>query len=228
MNQVKLTNFLLVLIVFLLIGLMSYLVLNKTSLEVSSIPTKSIVNTEIPAAIVTPVVSSESATVVTIPALDDQAEDKNLFINSQQGLQFVLPSGYSVNSNTYGVTDPAKAESFFFRRITTNYDGVPLLDVSANHELAGGQTFAQFVQSIYDLNKSKNYVTTVLTKTNKEDAISYEFGLQNGYIDAIGSKTIDSIGGKVVFIYKGGKIFKFLQTGNDINLDSILKGVKLK
>ncbi len=153
---------------------------------------------------------------------------KNTFLSSFYNLEFTLPAGYFVESNQYGVTDAVRAESFFFRKESSNYGSVPVLDVSADLKLSSGQTLQQLAKSIYNMNKSKGYTTTDLKSGNYGGVTAYEFGLQSGYVNPDGGQLLDSPGGKVIFLYKNGKIFQFLQTGVDSGLTGILNSLKFK
>ncbi len=146
-------------------------------------------------------------------------------LNEPYDVQFRYPNTYFVSSNHYGVTDPAKAEAFFFRKTSTNYNGVPTLDVSANLTLPAGQTLKQLAESIYNSNKDKDYVTTDLSEVTYDGNAGYAFGLKTGYSDPNGYQALDSVGGRVVILQHNSKIFRFLQTGADATLESILNSI---
>lgn len=155
------------------------------------------------------------------------SQNKNTFANNPYGLEFTIPSGYFVGSNHYGVIDASRAEAFYFRKESNIYSG-PVLDVSTNLEPSPGQNLNQFAQSIYLLNKDKNQVTTDLKQSSYGGIIAYEFGLQTAFSQPVGGQLLDLSGAKVVFLQHGGKTFKFLQTGADSGLTSILNSLKFK
>lgn len=172
--------------------------------------------------------SDGSFYIVKSPTPTTQTPSKNVFINNPYSLEFTLPSDYFVASNQYGVTDATKAEAFYFRKEPNNYNEIPVLDVSTNLEPSSGQNLNQFAQSIYLLNKDKNQVTTDLKQTSYGGTIAYEFGLQTAFNQPDGGRLLDFPGAKVVFLQHGGKTFKFLQTGDDSGLTSILNSLKFK
>lgn len=159
---------------------------------------------------------------------ENDKSNKNIFVNNPYHLQFTLPDNYFVGSNDFGIVDPAEAEAFFFRRESNNYSAIPTLDVSTKMKLSPGQTMEQLAQTIYDVNKAKNYVTTNLKGDNYSGVDAYEFSLQTGYNDLSGYQLIEFAGARVVFLYRNGKVFRFLQTGNDSDLTSILNSMKFK
>lgn len=146
-------------------------------------------------------------------------------LNEPYDVEFRYPNTYFVSSNHYGVGDPAKAEAFFFRKTSTNYNGVPTLVVSANLTLSAGQTLKQLAESIYKSNKDKDYVTTDLTEVSYDGNQGYAFGLKTRYTDPNGYQALDSAGGRVVILQHGSKIFRFLQTGADATLERILNSI---
>lgn len=154
----------------------------------------------------------------------------NKYINTKLDLQFTLPNNYFVNSNDYGVTDPTKAENFFFKRKSENYIGVPSLAVSSALKLSTGQTLNQLVQSIYNMNKAKNYTIGDLRmneETNYGGLAVYEFDLQTGYVNNLSDYGLSvSTKGKVMFMNYNGKVLEFMQTGSDVGLDAILSSVR--
>jgi len=213
MNQKGFANIILVVVIVILVGAVGYFAFVKKSGPITQQPTPTPTQTKTPAPTPTPTPISEN---------------KNTFVNNPYGLEFTLPSGYFIGSNHYGVTDATKAEAFFFRKESSNYNGVPVLDVSTNLKLSSSQTLQQLAQSVYDMNKGKNYVTTDLKSSNYGGVVAYEFGLQSGYTNPNGSQLLDSSGGKVVFLYQNGKVFQFLQTGADSGLTGILNSLKFK
>ena len=180
---------------------------------------------------ITPALESQSDATSTTEGQVLQNENPvsdaglTVFISYAYGLEFRLPASYTAVSNQYGVTDATQAEDFFFRQESDDYNNIPVLDVSTK-PLPSGQTLRQFTQSIYSLNKDKNYVTTELKSGNYDGIAAYEFNIQTGYVVSGGSRLLDSSGGKVVLLYQNGKVFQFLQTGADTGLISILNSVK--
>ena len=213
-NQKGFANIILVVVIVILVGAVGYFAFVKKSEPVIQQSTPTTTPTKTP--------------VSPTPTPTPTPQNKNTFVNNPYGLEFTLPSGYFVGSNHYGVTDATKAEAFFFRKESSNYSGVPVLDVSTNLKLSSGQTLQQLAQSVYDMNKSKNYVTTDLKGGSYGGVAAYEFGLQSGYTNTNGGQLLDSSGGKVVFLYQNGKVFQFLQTGADSGLTSILNSLKFK
>jgi hypothetical protein len=149
------------------------------------------------------------------------------FFNTSFGMEFTLPTDYVVRSNHYGITDPTKAEAFYFVKESNSYTNVTL-DVSENLKSSSGQTLQQLAQSIYEMNKAKNYTTSKIENSSYGDTNAYEFNLQTAYIDSNGGKLLESSGGKVVFLQHGGKIYKFLLAGADSGLTNILNSLKFK
>lgn len=152
----------------------------------------------------------------------------NIFVNNPYGMEFTLPNGYFIGSNHFGVTDPTMADAFLFRKESNNYDGIPVLSVRGDLKLSSKQTLQQLAQSIYDMNSASNYVTTDIKSSSYNGINAFEFGLQTAYTGIKGYQRLDSSGGKVVFMYKNDKVFRFLQTGADSGLTNILNSLKFK
>lgn len=199
-KQKGLANTLLMLLVIVIVGVIAYFVLVKKS--------------------------PETAQQTTIS--NSVTQNKDVFVNIAHGLEFTIPSGYFVRSGDYDVTDATKAERLFFRKESSDYSEVPVLTLSTNLKLSSGQTSQQLAQSVFSMNKDKNYVTTNLKDGNYGDTVAYEFGLQSGYVSPNGGRLLDSSGGKVIFLYQNGKVFELLQTGSDSGLTSILNSLKFK
>lgn len=152
----------------------------------------------------------------------------SVFTNDFYGMTFQVPDGYIIGSGEYGVDDPAKAEAFSFRKKSDNYSGVPILGVDDNLKLPTDQTFDQFINSIYEVNKDEGSASTDLKKSEYDGVPAYEFGINHSYTNPNGGQLLDSLGGKIVFMYKDQRVLEFLQTGYDPNLSDILKSLKFK
>ena len=154
-----------------------------------------------------------------------QQPEENVFTNTVFEMQFILPDGYFALSNSFGIDDASKASAFYFRKESSNYSKVPILDIATHMKLSAGQTLKEFAEVVYEMNKSKNQVTTDLQTANYGNIQSYEFGIKNAFNDPSGGQLLDSAGGKVVFLYRNGQLFEFLQTGADSGLEGILKSL---
>lgn len=150
----------------------------------------------------------------------------HIYTNSAHGLQLTLPDGYLAKSNDYGVMDAALAQAFYITSQIVDTGVTPIIDIYTYNVPAVGQSFYDFVQSIYNLNYSKGQTTTDITQANYDGALAYEFGLQNGYHSSTGGGLLRLPGARVTLLQWNGKTYTFLQTGESPVLRNILSSIR--